>query len=103
KIEELEQMLAPVALYPDSVLAQVLMASTYPLEVVQAARWVRSNPGRTGKALEDTMQSQPWDPSVKSLAVVPQVLQMLDDKLDWAQRLGDAFLAQREDVMNAIQ
>jgi hypothetical protein len=103
KSEELEQMLAPVALYPDAVLAQILMASTYPLEVVQAARWVRSNPGKTGKALEDAVQGQSWDASVKSLAAVPQVLQMMDEKLDWAQRLGDAFLAQRDDVMNAIQ
>jgi hypothetical protein len=103
KAEELEQMLAPIALYPDQLLAQVLMASTYPLEIVQAARWVKSNSGKTGKALEDALQTQSWDPSVKSLAAVPQVLQMLDEKLDWAQRLGDAFLAQRDDVMNTIQ
>jgi hypothetical protein len=103
KVEELEQMLAPIALYPDSLLAQVLMASTYPLEIVQAARWAKSNPGKTGKALEDALHTQIWDPSVKSLAAVPQVLQMLDEKLDWAQRLGDAFLGQRDDVMNAIQ
>jgi uncharacterized membrane protein YgcG len=103
KSEELDQMLAPIALYPDAVLAQILMASTYPLEVVQAARWVKSNPGKTGKALEDAVQGQPWDPSVKSLAAVPQVLQMMDEKLEWAQRLGDAFLAQRDDVMNAVQ
>ncbi|MBX9844849.1 MAG: DUF3300 domain-containing protein [Xanthobacteraceae bacterium] len=103
KAEELEQMLAPVALYPDQLLAQVLMASTYPLEIVQAARWVKSNPGKTGKALEDALQTQSWDASVKSLAAVPQVLQMLDEKLDWAQRLGDAFLGQRDDVMNAVQ
>jgi hypothetical protein len=103
KSEALEQMLAPIALYPDAVLAQILMASTYPLEVAQAARWVRINPGKTGKALEDAVQRQPWEPSVRSLAAVPPVLQMMDQKLDWAQRLGDAFLAQRDDVMNAIQ
>jgi uncharacterized membrane protein YgcG len=103
KAEELDQMLAPIALYPDAVLAQILMASTYPLEVVQAARWVKSNPGKTGKALEDAMQGQSWDASVKSLAAVPQVLQMMDEKLEWAQRVGDAFLAQRDDVMNAVQ
>ena len=96
-------MLAPIALYPDAVLAQILMASTYPLEVVQAARWVKSNPGKTGKALEDAVQGQSWDASVKSLAAVPQVLQMMDEKLEWAQRVGDAFLAQRDDVMNAVQ
>ena len=88
KAEELDQMLAPIALYPDAVLAQILMASTYPLEVVQAARWVKSNPGKTGKALEDAMQGQSWDASVKSLAAVPQVLQMMDEKLEWAQRVG---------------
>jgi hypothetical protein len=103
KAEELEQMVAPIALYPDQLLAQLLMASTYPLEIVQAARWVKSNPGKTGKALEDALQGQSWDASVKSIAAVPQVLQMLDEKLDWAQQLGDAFLAQRDDVMNAIQ
>ena len=72
--EELEQLLAPIALYPDALLAQVLMASTYPLEIVQAERWVKANPGLKDKALEDALQQQPWDPSVKSLAVFPQVL-----------------------------
>jgi hypothetical protein len=103
KAEQVDQLLAPIALYPDALLAQVLMASTYPLEIVQAARWVKSNPGRTGKALEDALQTQTWDPSVKSLAAVPQVLQMMDEKLEWVQRVGDAFLAQREDVMNGVQ
>ena len=70
--EELEQLLAPIALYPDSLLAQVLMASTYPLEIVQAARWLKANPKVTGKALEDAMQKQRWDPSVKSLTAMPQ-------------------------------
>ena len=71
---ELDQLLAPIALYPDALLAQVLMASTYPLEVVEAARWVKANPGLKDKALEDALQAQRWDPSVKSLAVFPQVL-----------------------------
>ena len=88
KAEELEQMVAPIALYPDQLLAQLLMASTYPLEIVQAARWVKSNPGKTGKALEDALQGQSWDASIKSIAAVPQVLQMLDEKLDWAQQLS---------------
>src|SRR5258705_1533084 len=65
--EEIEQLVAPLALYPDALVAQILMASTYPLEVVSAARWVKANPGTKGKALEDAMQSQPWDASVKSL------------------------------------
>jgi uncharacterized membrane protein YgcG len=101
--EELEQLLAPIALYPDSLLAQVLMASTYPLEIVQAARWLKANPKVTGKALEDAVQKQRWDPSVKSLTAMPQVLEMLDTKLDWTQKLGDAFLAQQAQVMETVQ
>ena len=101
--EELEQLLAPIALYPDSLLAQVLMASTYPLEIVQAARWLKANPKVTGKALEDAMQKQRWDPSVKSLTAMPQVLEMMDTKIDWAQKLGDAFLAQQAQVMQTVQ
>ncbi len=100
---ELAQLFAPIALYPDAILAQVLMASTYPLDVVQAARWAKTNPKVTGKALEDAMQKQPWDPSVKSLTAVPTVLQMMSEKLDWTQKLGDAFLAQQADVMNVVQ
>jgi len=100
---ELDQMLAPIALYPDSLLAQVFMASTYPLEVVTAARWVKANPKVSGKALEDAMHKQPWDPSVKSLTAFPTVLQMMSDKLEWTQQLGDAFLAQRSDVMDTVQ
>ncbi len=100
---ELDQALAPIALYPDALLAQVLMASTYPLEVVSAARWVQQNPKVTGKALEDAMQKQPWDPSVKSLAAVPSVLGMMNEKLEWTQKLGDAFLGQRADVMKTVQ
>ena len=101
--EELEQLLAPIALYPDALLAQVLMASTYPLEVVTAERWVKTNPGLKDKALEDALQQQPWDPSVKSLAVFPQVLTMMSDKIDWTQKLGDAFLAQQKDVLATAQ
>lgn len=101
--QELDQIMAPIALYPDALLAQILMASTYPLEVVQAARWSKENPKVTGKALEDAMQKQPWDPAVKSLTAVPQVLQQMNDKLDWTQKLGDAFLAQQADVMDTVQ
>lgn len=103
KPEEIEQLVAPIALYPDPLVAQILMASTYPLEVVAAARWAKSNPGLKEKALEDAMQKQPWDPSVKSLTAFPQVLAMMDQKLDMTQKLGDAFLAQQKDVMAAIQ
>ena len=101
--QELEQLLAPIALYPDSLLAQVLMASTYPLEVVSAERWVKANPGLKGTALEDALQKQSWDASVKSLTVFPQVLTMMSEKLDWLQKLGDAFLAQRQEVMATTQ
>lgn len=101
--QELDELLAPIALYPDALLAQVLMASTYPLEIVEAARWSKANPDVKGKALEDAMQKQPWDPSVKALTSVPQVLTMMDQKLDWTQKLGDAFLAQQADVMKTAQ
>ena len=100
---QLEQMVAPIALYPDALLAQVLMASTYPLEVAEAARWSRDNSGVTGETLEDAMREQPWDPSVKSLTAVPPTLQMMSDKPDWTRQLGDAFLAQQKDVLAAIQ
>jgi hypothetical protein len=101
--EQLEQLVAPIALYPDPLLAQVFMASTYPLEIVQAARWAAGNAKLKGKALEDALQNQTWDPSVKSIVAVPQVLKMMNDKLDWTEQLGDAFLAQQDDVVNAIQ
>jgi hypothetical protein len=90
-------------LQPDSLLAQVLMASTYPLEIVEAARWAKANPGLKDKKLEDALQSQSWDPSVKSLTAFPEVLAMMNEQLDWTQKLGDAFLAQQNDVMGAVQ
>jgi hypothetical protein len=101
--QELDQLVAPIALYPDALLAQVLMASTYPLEIVAAERWVKANPALKDKALEDALQKQTWDPSVKSLAVFPQVLTMMSEKIDWTQKLGDAFLAQQKDVMATAQ
>jgi len=100
---ELEQLLAPIALYPDSLFAQVLMASTYPLDIVMADRWVKANPGLKDKALEDALAKQPWDPAVKSIVVFPQVLAMMSDKIDWTQKLGDAFLAQQQEVMATAQ
>ncbi len=99
----LDGLLAPIALYPDQLLAQVLMASTYPLEVVQAARFVKANPTLRGAALDDALKDMPWDPSVLSLASFPQVLDMMNDKLDWTQRLGDAFLADEAAVMQTVQ
>lgn len=101
--EELDQLLAPIALYPDALLAQILMGSTYPLEVVQAARWVKAYPNVSGPQLEEAMQQQPWDPSVKSLTAFPQVLAMMDGNLEWTQKLGEAFLAQQPDVMATVQ
>ncbi len=101
--EELDQMLAPIALYPDSLLSQVLMASTYPLEIVQANRWAKQNKGLKGDALANKLEQEPWDPSVKSLLQFPEVLEMMSDKLDWTQKVGDAFLAQQNDVMDTVQ
>jgi Protein of unknown function (DUF3300) len=101
--EQLEQLVAPIALHPDSLLAQMLMASTYPLDIVLADRWVKANPKVKDKALEEAMTKQPWDPSVKSLTAVPQALAMMSEKLEWTQQLGDAFLAQRQEVMASVQ
>jgi hypothetical protein len=100
---QLEQILAPVALYPDDVLSQILIASTYPLEIVQADRWAKKNSGLKGDALTAALEKQPWDPSVKSLVNFPQVLGMMSEKIDLTQKVGDAFLAQQEDVMKAVQ
>lgn len=100
---ELDQMLAPIALYPDELLSQVLMAATYPLEIVEAARWSSANPGLRGEQAVSAAAAQPWDPSVKSLLAFPQILSMMDQKLDWTQRLGNAFLAQQQQVMNSVQ
>ncbi|MBF0497564.1 MAG: DUF3300 domain-containing protein [Deltaproteobacteria bacterium] len=103
KKEELAQMLAPIALYPDSLLAQVLMAATYPLEVVEAARWIAQNPQLQGPALDAALMEKGWDVSIKSLVHFPQVLQMMSDKLDWTSKLGNAFLSQQGEVMDTVQ
>jgi hypothetical protein len=103
KQEELDQMLAPVALYPDELLTQVLMASTYPLEVVQAARWTKQNKDLKGDALTKALEKQDWDPSVKSLVNFPEVLSKMNENLEWTENLGDAFLAQQKQVMNTVQ
>jgi hypothetical protein len=100
---ELEALVAPVALYPDALLAQVLMASTYPLEVVLAVRWTGENGSLKGDQQKIAVEKQPWDASVKALVAVPSVLQMMSEKLDWTQKLGDAMLSQQGDVMNAVQ
>jgi hypothetical protein len=103
KPEEIEALVAPIALYPDSLLSQVLMASTYPLEIVQAARWVKANPNTKGDAAVKAVESQTWDVSVKSLVAFPQVLDPMNEKLDWTQKLGDAFLADQKAVLDAVQ
>ena len=102
---QLEQLLAPVALYPDALLAQMLMAATYPLELVQAQRWLdrKGNASLQGEALAQALQAQPWDASVKSLVPFPDVLKMMNDQLEWTQQVGDAVLAQQADVLNAVQ
>ena len=101
--EELDQMLAPIALYPDSLLAQILMAATYPLEVVQADRWTKANRNLTGDQLNDALDNKDWDPSVKALVPFPQVLTMISERLEWTQKLGDAFLDQEDEVMDTVQ
>jgi hypothetical protein len=103
KQEELDQILAPIALYPDDLLTQVLMASTYPLEIVQAERWAKQNKSLKGDALAGALEKQDWDPSVKSLVNFPDVLTMMSEKLDWTQKLGDAFLEQEKEVMDTVQ
>src|ERR1700704_544611 len=102
-VQQISQLVAPIALYPDNLLGQILAASTYPLEIVVAARWSSSNQNVTGQALEDAMQLQSWDPSVKGLTAVPQVLQMMSEKLEWTQQLGAAYLGQPDDIAAAVQ
>ena len=103
KPEELDALVAPIALYPDELLSQIFMASTYPLEVVQANRWASQNKNLKGDALAQALEKQDWDPSVKSLVNFPEVLSKMSDKLDWTQQLGDAFLEQQKEVMDAVQ
>jgi uncharacterized protein DUF3300 len=103
KPAELDGLVAPIALYPDTLLANVLMAATYPLEVVRADRWLKDNSKLQGDALKSAAEQQNWDSSVKALVAAPSVLQMMSERLDWTQKLGEAFLAQQQDVMDAVQ
>src|SRR5258708_14435498 len=98
--QELDQMLAPIALYPDSLLSQILMASTYPIEIVQAARWSRANPNLKGDDAVRAVEQNNWDPSVKSVVAFPQIISMMDAELRWTERLGDAFLSQQQHVID---
>ena len=100
---QLESLVAPIALYPDPLVSQVLMASTYPLEVAEASNWLNTNKNLKGDALNNALQQQTWDASVKSLVSFPSVLQMMGTQLSWTQKLGNAVLAQQSDTMNAIQ
>ncbi len=101
--EQIEQIVAPIALYPDALIAQIMMAATYPLDVVQANRWLGDQEGLEGEALQSAVDGESWDDSVKALVLFPSVLEFMSDNLDWTQDLGDAVLAQQGDVTNTIQ
>ncbi len=101
--ERLDQLVAPIALYPDPLLMQILMASTYPLEIVQAERWIKERPKLRGAELDKALEAQTWDASVESLTHFPDVLGRMSKNLDWTSELGDVFLAQQADVLDAIQ
>jgi hypothetical protein len=101
--EQLDSLLAPIALYPDPLLSQILVASTYPLEIVQADRWLQQNSALQGKALTEAAAKQSWDPSVQAMVLYADVLKRMDDNINWTTDLGNAFLAQQSDVMDAVQ
>jgi Protein of unknown function (DUF3300) len=101
--DQLDSLVAPIALYPDPLLAQTLAASTYPLEIIQLQQWLAKNPGLKDKALADAAAKQPWDPSIQALAALPDVVKRLADDIQWTTDLGNAFLAQQNDVMDAVQ
>jgi hypothetical protein len=101
--EQLDSLLAPIALYPDPLLSQILVASTYPLEIVQADRWVQQNPSLKDKALSEAAAKQSWDASVQALVLYPDVLKRMDENISWTTDLGNAFLAQQTDVMDSVQ
>ena len=100
---ELDSLVAPIALYPDPLIAQILAAATYPVQIVEAQRWMQENRSLTGKALVEAAGKQPWDASIQALVAFPTVLQMLDESLSWTSDLGNAFLAQQTGVMAAVQ
>src|SRR5580704_6646739 len=101
--DQLDSLVAPIALYPDPLLAQVLAASTYPLELVQLKQWLEKNKTLKDQALADAVQKQPWDPSVQAMAALPDVVKRLVDDIQWTAELGNAFLAQESDVLDAVQ
>jgi len=101
--QQIQQLVAPIALYPDALVAQVLAASTYPAEIVEADRWIQSHSNLKGKELAKEVDKQPWDPSVKALTQFPSVLENMDKNLSWTSSLGDAYANQQPDVTNAVQ
>jgi hypothetical protein len=101
--DQLQNLVAPIALYPDTLLSQILVASTYPIEVVEAQQWLQQNRGLNGQQLIDAARQQNWDPSVQALIAFPDVLTRLNQDIRWTTDLGNAFLAQQADVMNAVQ
>ena len=101
--EQIDALVAPIALYSDALLAQVLIASTYPAEVAQAGQWAKQNSGLQGTQVNAALEQQTWDPSVKALVQVPSVLEQMNSKMDWTQQIGDAFLAQQDAVMASVQ
>ena len=101
--EQMQRLVAPIALYPDSLVAQILAASTFPEEVVEADRWVQAHPDLKGADLGQAVDQEPWDPSVKALAAFPSVLGNMDKNLSWTSSLGDAYYNQQQDVMDAVQ
>ena len=101
--DQLDDLVAPIALYPDELLSQIMVAATYPLEVVEAYQWMQLNPGLAGPALTEAAQRQNWDPSIQALVLFPDVMKRLNDDVTWTTNLGNAFLAQQQDVMDAVQ
>src|ERR1700726_743095 len=101
--QELQQLVAPIALYPDALVAQILAAATYPAEIVEADRWMQSHPNLKGEELAKEVDKQTWDPSVKALAQFPSVLENMDKNLSWTSSLGDAYANQQQDVTDAVQ
>jgi hypothetical protein len=102
-MDQLESLVAPIALYPDNLLAQMLIASTYPLDVIAAQQWLDQNKSLKGDQLEKAVEKQSWDPSVQGLVSIPEALKRLSENIQWTSDLGDAFLAQQSEVMNAVQ
>src|SRR5580693_10435898 len=101
--DELDQLVAPIALYPDALVAQVLAASVHPTEIVEADRWMQANTSLKGQALAQEVDQMPWDPSVKALTQFPSVLANMDKNLSWTSSLGEAYTNQEQDVMSAVQ